>query len=320
LNTPIVSVCIATYNQDCYIKNCIVSVLAQMPDVSIEILIGDDGSGSETPRIVENLMAIYPGVIRYYKHEKNLGPSANYQFLIKEARGCYLAHLDGDDFWLPGKLADQLKWLESHPASVACYTNAIVVNDAQELRGLFSSPMTDPIDFQFLLRKGNFLNHSSMLYRATQKKVILDFDGPFIDYRIHLNFARIGELGFINAAAVVYRLGSLHSMVRTTPGLVLNLYFDALVSVLTDPLISKSLRCQALRNFWRAIAVECLVKCQIVWGIGWAQKIRLFHPGGIVGIFIVGSFFSLGTLFSLVFKRGIGRMFGVNNLKVLHEC
>jgi len=302
-----------------YIKDCIVSVLAQISDASIEILIGDDGTGAETPKIVEHLSTLYPGVIRYYKHEKNLGASANYQFLIKEARGCYLAHLDGDDFWLPGKLASQLKWMESHPVSVACYTNAIVVNDGQELRGVFSAPANELVDFEFLLKNGNFLNHSSILYRASFKKVILDFEGAFIDFKIHLNFAKISPLGFVNKAAVVYRLGSVHSMVRTTPGLVLNLYFDALTSVLTDPLVSKSLRNQALMNFWRAIVVESVVNGRLFWGASWGKKIKSCHSEAAHWIFFVGCFFALRTLFSLVIKRGVSRVLADNNLKVLHE-
>lgn len=319
MSSPTVSVCIATYNQDRYIKDCLVSVLAQIPDTSFEILVGDDGSGPETPGIIASLMALYPGTIRYFKHEKNLGASANYQFLIREARGHYLAHLDGDDFWLPGKLAKQLAWLQAHPDSVACYTNAVVVNDSQELRGLFSSPIAVPVDLPFLLSKGNFLNHSSILYRATHKNVILEFTGPFIDYRIHLNFARFGRLGFINATYVVYRLGSAHSMVRTTPDLVLNLYFDALASILTDPLVSSTMRRRALRHFWRAIVVEGLAKGRIAWGVGWARKIRSRYPGDVISVLIPGVFLAVGALNALVLQRGVERMLGVNHLKVLHE-
>jgi len=155
LSSPTVSVCITTYNQDRYIKDCVVSALAQIPDTSIEILIGDDGAGPQTPQIIARLMAFHPGVIRYFKHKKNMGPSANYQFLIREARGLYLAHLDGDDFWLPGKLAAQLAWLQDHPNSVACYANAIMVSDDQQVMGAFSSSISQPVDLAFLLAKGN---------------------------------------------------------------------------------------------------------------------------------------------------------------------
>ncbi|MCM2342362.1 glycosyltransferase [Rhodoferax sp.] len=319
MSSPTVSVCITTYNQDRYIKDCVVSALAQISDTSIEILIGDDGTGPQTPRIVASLMELYPGKIRYFKHEKNLGPSANYQFLIREARGLYLAHLDGDDFWLPGKLAVQLAWLQDHPDSVACYTNAVVVSDDQQVMGVFSSPISQPIDLAFLLAKGNFLNHSSLLYRATHKDVILGFVGPFIDYRIHLNFARFGELGLINAAYVVYRLGSEHSMVRTTPTLVQDLYFEALASVLTEPSVSSEVRHQALRHFWQAIAVQCVARSRYAWGWAWAKKIRAICLGSGINVLLPGVLLAVTTLTALVLRKGTQRMTGKNDLRVLHE-
>lgn len=320
MNSPTVSVCITTYNQDRYIKDCIVSALAQAADTSIEILIGDDGSGPETPRIIETLMELYPDKIRYFKHSTNLGPSANYQYLVREARGLYIAHLDGDDFWLPGKLAAQLAWLREHPSSEACYTNAVLVSDDQQVMGVFSSSHSQPVELAVLLTKGNFLNHSSLLYRASRKDVILGFLNPFIDYRIHLNLAKFGPLGFINAAYTVYRLGSEHSMVRTTPALVQNLYFESLTSALSDPAVSSSVRSQALLNFWRAIVVECLAKRRYAWGWEWAGKIGAVLPGNATGILMLGVLLALKTLTALVLRKGMRRLLGNNHLRVLHEC
>jgi glycosyltransferase involved in cell wall biosynthesis len=319
LSSPTVSVCIATYNQDRYIKDCVVSALAQIPDTVIEILIGDDGTGPQTPRIVASLMELYPGKIRYFKHEKNLGPSANYQFLIRKARGLYLAHLDGDDFWLPGKLAAQLAWLQSHPHSVACYTNAVMVSDDQQVMGVFSSSISQPVDLAFLLAKGNFLNHSSLLYRASHKDVILGFVGPFIDYRIHLNFARFGELGLMNAAYAVYRLGSEHSMVRTTPTLVQDLYFEAIASALADPAVSSAVRHQALRHFWQAIAVQCLARSRYAWGWAWAKKISAVCPGGSRNVLLPGALLAVTALTALVLRKGMQWITKKKHLKVLHE-
>ncbi|WP_180128967.1 glycosyltransferase [Rhodoferax sp. BLA1] len=319
MSSPTVSVCIATYNQDRYIKDCVTSVLAQISDTTIEILIGDDGSGPETPGTIARLIELNPGQIRYFKHEKNLGPSANYQFLIRQARGQYLAHLDGDDFWLPGKLAAQLAWLQCHPDSVACYTNAVVISDDQQVMGVFSPPLSQPVDLAFLLIRGNFLNLSSLLYRASHKDVILGFSNPFIDYRIHLNFARYGALGLINSAYVVYRLGSEHSMVRTTPTLVQDLYFEALASALSDPTVSGSVRRRASLRFWRAIVVECVAKSRYAWGLAWAGKIRAICPGGITNVLLPGALMAMATLLTLVFRKGMSKVSGKNGLKVLHE-
>jgi glycosyltransferase involved in cell wall biosynthesis len=319
LTAPLVSVCIATFNQDRYIKDCIVSVLMQAPDVELEILVGDDGTGTQTADIVARLARLHPGKIRYFKHEKNLGPSANYQFLIREARGLFVAHLDGDDFWLPGKLAPQLAWLNENPASLACYTNAVVINDAQEVQGVFSSVIRQPVDLAFLLAKGNFLTHSSMLYRASAKNALLEFEGPFIDYRMHLTFARHAKLGLLDAALVVYRLGSEHSMVRTTPKLVHNLYFDALRSILSDALVSNTLRRQALRHFWKAIAVEALVKRRFGWGLEWARKIGASYPHDFLAIAVWGIALAPVTLTGLLARRLARRMFKLDSLRVLHE-
>ena len=77
----------------------------------------------------------FPDVIRYFRHENRLGPGGNYQFLIGQARGEYIAHLDGDDYWLPGKLTAQLGVLDVSPECVAVYANAICVNDAGALLG-----------------------------------------------------------------------------------------------------------------------------------------------------------------------------------------
>src|SRR5437764_971025 len=121
LPRPIVSVCVTTYNHEAYIKDCLISVLSQEIDVPVEVLVGDDGSSDMTGRIVAEVMLSYPGNIQYFFHAENLGPSANYQFLINNATGSYIAHLDGDDHWLPGKLAAQLHLLALHPECSACF-------------------------------------------------------------------------------------------------------------------------------------------------------------------------------------------------------
>jgi GT2 family glycosyltransferase len=44
MNAPAVSVCIVTFNQERYIRDCVMSVVQQAEDVDIEILVGDDRS------------------------------------------------------------------------------------------------------------------------------------------------------------------------------------------------------------------------------------------------------------------------------------
>lgn len=319
MNSPVVSICIATYNQDRYICDCITSALSQTVDVHLEIIIGDDGTGEETPRIVEKLIQKYPGIIRYFRHEKNLGPSANYQFLVREAQGQYIAHLDGDDLWLPGKIKAQLDWLTLNPSSAACYSNALVISDDGDMCGLFGPVVRRPVDLHYLLAKGNFLNHSSMLYRAKYKDTITNLVGSFVDYKMHLNFARIAPVGYINAALTVYRLGSEHSMIRNTPTLVQNLYFEAINSVLSDHSVSSRVRRSALTHFWQSIALESIVKGRLKWSISWAKKIRSLYPHESWKVLPLGFILAIWGLIVLVWSRTLGNLLSANNLRVLHQ-
>jgi glycosyltransferase involved in cell wall biosynthesis len=233
MKSPLISVCIVSYNHQAYIADCLASVLAQYGQFRLEIILGDDTSTDNTVSIVREMIATYRGeaVIRLFAHEKNLGPSQNYQFLIAQAKGDFIAHLDGDDFWLPGKLQAQLDFLLAHPDCPACYSNTLVMQDDKSHWGFFNRTQPERISLETLLSAGNFLNHSSLLYRANFKTILLAFPENFIDYRIHLALAQHGELGFINQVLVAYRINSQTSMIRLMRKKFILLYLGALLSI-----------------------------------------------------------------------------------------
>lgn len=253
-----VSVCVVTCNHARYIRDCLASVLAQGEDVLLEILVGDDLSEDETGDIVATLAARHPDAIRYFRHPRRLGAVENYQFLIREARGKYIAHLDGDDFWLPGKLRHQLSVMESNPQQVAVYSNAVVVNDDGCLRGGFNTTVPDSFDLGFLLRGGNFLCHGSLVYRAAVRQSILEMPAPFLDYQIHIRLASLGKLGYVNRALVGYRVASSTSMSTLQSARVRELYWQALVCVPPSPALERDLGCAMahflLMSCWDALA------------------------------------------------------------------
>ncbi len=228
---PLISVCIVTYNHQDYIEDCLLSVLAQKGDFKLQILIGDDASNDSTIEIVNKIISHNSVSVKVYSHKKNLGASQNYQFLIDKAQGDYIAHLDGDDYWLLGKLKAQLAFLGKHSSCIACYTNAMVVTNEKEPWGVFNYPQKELITLEELLIKGNFLNHSSLLYRNKGKQIILNFPEEFIDFRIHLSLALQDNLGYINKKLVTYRVNSHTSMLKHMPKKVVRLYYDALVSI-----------------------------------------------------------------------------------------
>lgn len=107
--SPKISVVIPTYNCAGYITQAIESVLNQT-NCNYELLIIDDGSTDNTRQILQP----YSKVLRYV-YQNNQGVCATRNHGIKIAQGEYVAFLDADDFFLPGKLAAQLAVFEAQP-------------------------------------------------------------------------------------------------------------------------------------------------------------------------------------------------------------
>lgn len=240
---PLISVCIVTYNQQDYIRDAVMSVLAQVnpAEFDLQILVGDDCSTDSTPEILQELLLRHPDCMTVVTHRPNVGAAGNYQALMRRAQGDFIAHLDGDDFWLPGKLSAQLAFLNHQQECAAVYTGAIVVDAQGVLVGGFSNAQPEIIDFDHLLARGNFLNHSSLMYRAQSLDTLCKLQTPFIDYLIHLKLAQQGHLGLLPAAYVVYRRITSTSMLRNQFSAVDALYLETISTMASDA--PESVRC-----------------------------------------------------------------------------
>jgi glycosyltransferase involved in cell wall biosynthesis len=98
---PILSVLIDTYNHEQYIEQAVVSAVEQdFPPEDFEILVVDDGSTDRTPDIVRK----FAPRVRLLR-KKNGGQASAFNAAYSELRGDIVSFLDGDDWWLPGKLA-----------------------------------------------------------------------------------------------------------------------------------------------------------------------------------------------------------------------
>lgn len=121
-NPPLVSVIMIFFNEEKFIEEAIASVLAQTYE-HWELLLVDDGSSDSSTIIARNYAEQYPEKIHYLEHEnhQNRGMSATRNLGISKAKGEYLAFLDGDDVYLPQKLEQQVKILNSQPEATIVY-------------------------------------------------------------------------------------------------------------------------------------------------------------------------------------------------------
>ena len=116
---PVVSVILPTYNRGNFIGEAVESVLSQ-GFTRFELIVVDDGSSDNTAEVIQGLAD--PRVI--YLRQANKGRSNARNHALSRARGRYIAFLDSDDLYMPGKLAMQVEYLDAHPATGMVYTSA----------------------------------------------------------------------------------------------------------------------------------------------------------------------------------------------------
>ena len=115
---PLVSVVLCFFNEELFLEEAIQSVLSQ-DYARWELLLVDDGSSDESTTLAKAYAAAFPQKISYLDHpfHQNKGLSASRNAGIKKATGTYVAFLDADDVWLPGKLSFQVNIFRNNPGA-----------------------------------------------------------------------------------------------------------------------------------------------------------------------------------------------------------
>lgn len=122
-DNPLVSVIIPAFNAAWCIDRAIDSVMEQ-DYRPLELVVVDDGSTDETPGLLDARQDHRIRVV----HQRNRGLSGARNTGIRQARGEYLAFLDADDWWLPGKLEAQVELLQRQPETGFCSVATRVVD------------------------------------------------------------------------------------------------------------------------------------------------------------------------------------------------
>ncbi|UKI53761.1 MAG: glycosyltransferase [Treponema sp.] len=175
MEKPYISVVMVSYFHEKYIEKAIESVLSQTLSDKIEILIGDDGSKDSTVEILKRYESKYP-FIHIYVHE-NQGLSANVYDLFMQAKGEYIAVLEGDDYWIDNqKLEKQIKIINDNPCVGTACNSLKVDNDGNEL-GLWNEKIRSKV-----LTKWEVQYYQTALCHPSGvmfKNIFLGSDGKF---------------------------------------------------------------------------------------------------------------------------------------------
>jgi len=204
---PRVSVMIPTYNCARFLGFAIDSVLTQTY-ADYEIVVIDDGSTDDT----QECIAKYGSKVRYF-YQSNQGLSAARNLALDHATGEFIAYIDADDMWYPGKLETQVAFLDSHRECGLVHTEVSVIDEqGKVIHACFNRETNRPVPqgkcLNDLLRRCHIQVPTVM-----ERRSWLDRAGRFDlrllvaqDYLHWIMLAIAGaEVGYIDQALGMYR-------------------------------------------------------------------------------------------------------------------
>ena len=192
-STGQVSVIIPTFNRADMLGAAVESALAQRYR-PLEVLVVDDGSSDDTARV----LARFGDSIRTLR-QPNRGCAAARNRGLAAARGEFIAFLDSDDRFLPGKLERQVATLNRHPEADFCYSPFQVYYDHRPRLQVLSAPQARG-DFE-RLRAEYFLDPTLSCTTLLIRRRVFDELAGFDESR------RLNEDGEFTQRLVIERTG-----------------------------------------------------------------------------------------------------------------
>jgi len=231
-----ISVCMATYNGERFIREQLASILPQLID-NDEIIISDDGSTDSTIQIIKSFEA---KIITLLDQKVFKSPIYNFENAIRHATGDIIVLSDQDDKWEMNKLAKIREQFECSEGNIQLKMfNGNCINTEGEV-------VKDNLFSHIAIRNGlysNILKNSFMGCNLCFSKELLDYALPFPqkipmhDVWLAVCAYVYGDVQFVDEKVFSYRLhdnnhtGGKSSFVKQIKWrffLLINLFFRRL--------------------------------------------------------------------------------------------
>lgn len=164
---PKVSVALITYGHEKFIRQSIRGVFIQDVDFKVELIISNDASPDDSDIIIRNIIGEAPDniIVKYKKHETNLGLMGNFAWTISQSRGEFVAICEGDDFWTDkDKLKNQVLYLEKHEDCSMAFHAVRVDSESGHLPYSYPKPSKEKLMFKDLLMR-HYVPTCSLIFK-----------------------------------------------------------------------------------------------------------------------------------------------------------
>ena len=199
----LVSVVMPAYNCAASIGDSIESVLCQ--DVPLELIVVNDRSPDDLDAAMEKYLTDERVV--YVTNEQNMGAAMSRNRAMEMARGKYIAFLDSDDIWLPGKLKKQVEILEKSGNVLCCTARSLMTPEGVDDGRIL--PVAEVITYRDLLRHNSIACSSVLIRTEAAREFPMGHEDSHEDYIMWLQVLRkYGDARGINEPLLRYRLSN----------------------------------------------------------------------------------------------------------------
>lgn len=218
-----------------------------------EVLLVDDGSTDNTKEIIQPIQ----GDPRFhYIHQSHSGVSAARNHGIREANGEWIALLDSDDRWLPGKIAAQINFFKENPDYLICQTEEIWIRHGRRVNPMKKHLKSGGWIFDRCLDLCVISPSAVMIHHSLFDQAgLFDEDLPACeDYDLWLRIACRCPVGLISEPYLVRHGGHADQLSSTIP--TLDRYrIQAIAKILSTGLLSEEQHQAALDELKRKCAI-----------------------------------------------------------------
>lgn len=235
-SSPLVTICVPTYNNGKYLRQCLDSIRTQTYS-NIEVIVSDNSSSDDTIDIIKLYCQQYNW--KCFLNEKNIGAFNNFNKLISLANGEYVAIYHSDDIYDSCIVETCVKRFEQQKSVQLVGTMANIIDAENNIVGRYCLPnMGIPssescLDFENCM-KGIVFSRQNSTSEIQQliitpsimvRKAVYDELGCFLpnsafgsaaDYEMWLRIAQKYTVAIVDQALMSYRVhidqGSQHEI------------------------------------------------------------------------------------------------------------